>query len=323
MIGTIRKHSKWLWAVIITAVIISLFMFFLPQTRTNGNASVNYGSIYGKKITQQEYLAAFNEFRLFYLFNYKNWPEKAGVPQAEMERETYVRLLLIAKAEDLGIPVGVEAAATMASQLLHRLEGEGQAMSPEVFAAQILKPESLTMADFQNFARHDVAIQQLVQVLGQPGELVTPQETSAAYVREHQELSAQIVYFSASNFLSAVTVTPAGRGPFYTNYLADYRLPERLQLNYVEFGVSNYLAQSKAELAKTNFDAQIEEIYNEYGAKAFPDAKTPEEAKAKIRDDMIRNRALADARLVANDFAAAVFKLEPAPWTCKCTAGIQ
>jgi SurA N-terminal domain len=315
MIGTIRKHSKWLWLVIITLTIISFIWWGAnPATRGDARNSGDFGKIYGKKITQQEYLDARNEFKLFYLFHYGVWPEKANVSEVETERETYVRLLLIAKAQDLGIHVGVDAAATAGSQMLRSLGRDGQTVTPEAFASQVLQSATppLTMADFQNFARHDIVIQQLVQTLGMPGELVTPQEAAAAYVRERQELSAQMVNFSASNYLSSVTVTPDGLGTFYTNYLADYRLPERVQLNYVEFGVSNYLTQAKAEWAKTNFDAQIDEVYLQYGAKAFPDAKTPEEAKAKIRETLIRNRALTDARTVANDFAAAVFKIEPA-----------
>jgi len=317
MIGTIRKHSKWLWAVIITATIIS-FVFWGANTRTGGggggNSGANFGAIYGKKITQQQFLDARNEYRLFYLFRYNTWPEKANLSETDMERETYIRLLLIGKAENLGIHVGVDAAALAASQTLRNLDREGQIMSPAIFEKQVLQTANppLAMSDFQNFIRHDIAIQQLVQTLGQPGELVTPQEASAAYVRERQNISAQMVYFAASNYLSSVTVTPAGLGTFYTNYLAAYRLPERVQLSYVEFGVSNYLAQATAEWAKTNFDAQVDGIYLQYGTNAFPGTKTPDEAKAKIRETLIRNRALTDARDVANGFAAGVFKMEPA-----------
>jgi SurA N-terminal domain len=322
MIGTIRKHSKLLWGIIIPILIISLFMFFLPHGSTSGRAGGNYGSIYGKKITQQEYVDARNEFRLFYFFHYGTWPDKANVSATEVERETYVRLLIIAKAQDLGIHVGVDAAATAASQMLRSLGRDGQIVTPAIFASQVLQPAGLTMADFQNFARNDVAIQQLVQTLGQPGELVTPQEAAAAYTRERQELSAQIVYFSASNYLSSTMVTPAGLGTFYTNYLAAYRLPERSQINYVEFGVSNYLAQSKAEWAKTNLEENVDAYYRQ-NASQYADAKTPEEAKAKVREQLIRQRALFDARAVANDFAAAVFKLEPARAENLATAAKQ
>jgi hypothetical protein len=143
--------------------------------------------------------------------------------------------------------------------------------------------------------------------------LITPQEAAGIYQREHQELSSQIVFFSATNYLSQVAATPEAVAQFYTNYLAAYRLPDRLQVNYVEFNMTNFFAQSKAEWAKTNFDEQVNAIYAQYGAQNFPDAKTPAEGKAKLRDMMIRQRALlTDARAVANDFASAVFNLEPA-----------
>ena len=83
-----------------------------------------------------------------------------------------------------------------------------------------------------------------------------------------------------------------------------------MQVSYVAFSITNYLAQSKAEWAKTNFEAQVDAIYDQYGAQAFPDAKTPEAAKEKIRDMLIRQRALTAAGMEANDFARAVFALD-------------
>ncbi|MGH7951791.1 MAG: SurA N-terminal domain-containing protein [Limisphaerales bacterium] len=314
MIGTIRKHSKWLWAIIIAATIISFVFFFSPNQRMNrggGGGSVNLGTLYGHKISQDAYTSAQNEFRLFYLFHYGTWPEKNSVSENDMERETYVRLLLIEKADSLGIYVSDKQAGTEAGDLLRSFGRNGRAVPMDEFTTQVLQPEGLTVTDFENFARHDLVIQQLVQTLGLPGALVTPQEAAAAYSREHQERSTRIVFFSASNYLSQVAVTPAAVTQFYTNYLAAYRLPDRVQVSYVEFNATNFLAQSKAEWAKTNFDEYVDAIYLQNGAQAFPDAKTPAEAKAQIRQALIRRRALADAHLQANDFATAVFNLAP------------
>jgi SurA-like protein len=315
MIGTIRKHSKWLWVVIITLTVVSfIYWGAAPAQRGGGGrASGDFGSVYGQKITQQQYVEAFNEFKLFYLFHYGSWPDKKeSISQDEMEREAYVRLLLIKKADDLGIQVGVDAAATAANQMLRSLGRNGETPSMADFEKQVLQPEGLTVVDFENYARHDVAIQEVIQTVGLSGALITPQEIAGIYQHEHQELSSQIVFFSATNYLSHVTATPVAVAQFYTNYLAAYRLPDRVQINYVEFNVTNFLAQSKAEWAKTNFDQQVDAIYAQYGAQAFPDAKTPAEAKVKIRETMIRQRALADARVQANDFASTVFNLTPA-----------
>ena len=313
MIGTIRKHSKVLWGITIPALIISLFMFFLPQRRmAGGHDTGDFGSVYGKKITQPQYVEARNEFKLFYLFQRGTWPDKNGnVSPDDIDRQTYGRLLLIQKADDLGIQVGLDAAATAANQMLRSLGRNGETVSMGDFEKQVLLPENLTVTDFEGFARHEVAIQQLIHTIGLSGSLIPPSEVAGIYRRDHQELSSQIVFFSAANYLSQVTVVPAAIGAFYTNYLAAYRLPDRVQVSYVEFNVTNFLAQSKAEWAKTNFDAEVDAVYLQYGMQAFPEAKTPAEAKVKIRETMIRQRALTDARVQANDFAGAVFNLAP------------
>jgi peptidyl-prolyl cis-trans isomerase D len=321
MIGTIRKHSGWLWMIIIAATVVSFVFYFAPSSRMGGGGGSmtgDFGSIYGKKITPQAYSEARNEFYLYYFLHYHEWPDKnPNLSKDDLEREIYIRLLLTQKTDNLGISVGADAAATLANETLHSPELaralgiEGQDVPLDFFVRQVLQPEGLTVADFERFVRHNIAIHQLALLADIPGTLVTPQEAADAYVREHQEFSAQIVFFSASNYLSQVAVTPQAVQQFYTNYLAEYRLPDRVQVSYVEFNVTNFFAQSKAEWAKTNFNDQIDAIYDQYGSQAFPDAKTPDEAKAKIRELLIRQRALAAARLQANAFAEAVFSVDP------------
>ena len=314
MIGTIRRHSGWLWGIIITATIISFVWWGAgPSARSGGGrVSNNFGTIYGRKITLQDYVEARNEFYVFYRVHYGEWPDKnPNLAKTDLEREIYIRLMLNEKASALGIVVGKDVAAQVAAEMLRSFGRNGQPVQMNVFVKQLLQPAGLTAADFERFVRHDVAIQQLIQTMGLPGELVTPQQTAAAYEREHQEFSVQAVFFSASNYLSAVTVTPGAVAQFYTNYLAAYRLPDRVQVSYVAFEVTNYLAQSTAEWAKTNLEQTVEANYRQLGPNYFPDAKTPEAARAKIRELLIRDRARADAGQQANDFANALFALVP------------
>jgi hypothetical protein len=314
MIGTIRKHSSWLWFIIITATIVSFVVFFSPSQRMGGGGggTADFGTIYGKKITADDYAEAKREFYLFYFFHYGEWPDKStSLTAADLDREIYVRMMLMQKAADLGIYIGEDAEASAATEMLNSLGRNGQTVPEGEFVTQVLTPEGMTAADFENFVRHDLIIQQLVQTLGLAGTLVTPQDAAVVYEREHREISAQIVFFSASNYLSQVVTTPDAVAQFYTNYLAAYRLPDRVQVNYVEFGVTNYFPQAKAELAKTNFDDMVEMNYQKLGPDYFPDAKTPDAEKAKIRDILIRQRALADARVQANQFADAVFNQDP------------
>jgi hypothetical protein len=319
MIGTIRKHSKWLWWVIAALTIISFIGWNIAPANRNGGVGGNgtYGTLYGHKITRQEYINARNEFYLFYWFRNDEWPDhNPNLKDKDLDEQIYLRLMLTQKAGALGIYVSEEAAAKTAGEMLRSPELArafgltGQAVPFQTFV-KMLTSEGLTAADFERFARNDLIIQQLVQTLGLNGSLITPQEATAAYQRMHQDVSAQVVFFLASNYLSQVAVTPPVVAQFFTNYMPQYRLPDRVQVNYVEFNLTNFLAQSKTEWAKTNLDENVNAAFQKYGMDAFPEAKTPDEAKAKIRDLLIHQRALADAQRQANDFANAVVNQTP------------
>jgi hypothetical protein len=285
-----------------------------PAARNGGGGRgrSDFGTIYGHKITQEDYVEGRNEYEIFYRIHYGEWPDKnPNLSRTDLEREIYIHLLFDQKAADLGIYISDDMAVAAANEMLRSFGRNGQPVPMDAFVKQFLQPEGLTADDFERYIRHDLIIQQLVQTMGLPGELVTPQEAAAEYEREHREFSVQAVFFSPSNYLSAVTVTPAAVAQFYTNYLAAYRLPDRVQVSYVEFNVSNYLAQAKAEWAKTNFEDIIEANYRQLGPDYFPEARTPDAARAKIRELLIRNRALTDANQQANDFANALFALVP------------
>jgi hypothetical protein len=315
MIGTIRKHSKWLWWFIAGLTIISFIYWGAgPASRNNGGGrgSGDFGVIYGHKITQEDYVEARNEYYIFYRINYNVWPDKSpNLSKSDLEREIYIHLLFDLKAADLGIYISDDMAVAAANNMLRSFGQNRQPMLIDTFVKQFLQPEGLTADDFKRYVRHYLIIQQLIQTMGLPGEVVTPQDAAVEYEREYREFSVQAVFFSPSNYLSAVTITPAAVAQFYTNYLAAYRLPDRVQVSYVEFNASNYLAQAKAEWASTNLEETVEANYRQLGPDYFPDAKTPDAAREKIRELLIRNRALAAANQQANDFATSLFALVP------------
>lgn len=318
MIGTIRKHSKWLWGVIATLTIISfLWWGAAPASRNSGGGQAGYlGSIAGRKITQDAYNAAANETAIMYWLRQGKWPDRdPNFNKKEFQNEIYQRLFLIQQGQDLGIYVGDDAVATAAKELLSTpglaqvLGLNSQSVPLDVFVKAVLQQKGLDAGDFENFARHEVVIDQLRQAWGLSGRLITPQEAAVVYQRQHQELSAQIVFFSASNSMASVTVTPALVGQFYTNYLAAYRLPDRVQVHYVAFMVTNFMAGAEQKL--TNLDEQVNAYFNRYGTNIFPDAKTPEATKKELRETLIRQQALQDARQQGEEFASAVFNVDP------------
>jgi hypothetical protein len=307
-----RKHR---WILIITLGITAVtFVFWgVPSGARNGGGrgSGDYGSIYGRKISPEAFHNAEAEVYLDYFFKTSGWPNKnPSISKRDLDEQIYVRLMLVQKAEDLGIYISDATTATAAIEMLHSLGRNGQAVPMNVFIKQILQPEGLTAGDFKNYIRHDLAFGQLRRALGLAGEFVTLQEAAAVYERQYQELSVEAVFFSASNYLASVAMTPAAIAQFYTNHLAEYRLPDRVQVGYVAFEATNFQAEAEQKLSQTNLNDQVETDYVRYGGD-IPGAKTPEEKKAKIREALILRQALADARQQANEFANAVFNQEP------------
>jgi hypothetical protein len=313
MFGTIRKHQTWLWAIIITVIIISFVIFFSPYSKMNDSrrGPVNYGSLNGQRITEDAFGSAWREIELQIFFRNGRWPEEAD--KKDLETETFKWLLLLQKQQEMGIQISSEVAAQTAKAMLSQFQRSGL-NSPAMFEKQVLQQHGMTMEDFERFMRHYLGIQEMIATLGLSGKLVTPQEARDLYVREHQELATEAVFFSASNYLAQVTTPPEVITQFYTNQLARYRLPDRVQVSYVQFDYSNFLAEAKQELAgMTNLDEKIDEAYRQRGTNFLREVKafSLEDARAKVREAKLKEFQAQSARKKAGEFAGPLIDMEP------------
>ena len=316
MIGTIRKHQTWLWGVIITVMIISFVIFFSPYSKLNDarRGPANLGSINGERIAEGDFVSARKEVYLRTFFTTGNWPDEEAKKQGgDIERDTYQWLLLLQKQQQMGIHFSIDVVAQAAKAMISQFQRAG-INSPEMFMKQVLQPRGFEPDDLERFVRHYLGIQELIATVGLGGRLVTPQEVRDLYTREHEELSTAAVFFSASNYLANVAVPPDALNQFYTNRQASYRIPDRVQVSYVEFALTNYLAEANQELAKmTNLDLQIEEAYRQDRTNFLREVKAQslEDAKLKVREARRKELELQAARKKAVEFATPLFDMEP------------
>jgi hypothetical protein len=316
MFGTIRKHQTWLWVVIITVIVISFVIYFSPYSRLNDTrrGPVNLGSINGERISEEQFVNARNEVYLRSFCLTGRWPDEEARRGGQIERDTYQWLLMIQKQRQLGIHVSSEVASQVAKGMLASLQHARIISSPEAFLQQLLPRNGFKIEDFERFVRHYLGVQELVAAVGVGGKLITPQEARELYKRQHQEISTAAIFFSASNYLASVTVLPDAVTQFYTNQQATYRVPDRVQVSYVKFELTNYLAEANAELARmTNMDQQIEEAYRQNGTNFLREveAHSLEEAKQKLRDAQRKQFEAQAARRKAVDFANPLFDMNP------------
>lgn len=321
MIGTIRKHQTWLWAFLITAVIISFVIYFTPSVgRDYGDGRrETFGMMKGRPITRPQYVEAWTEAQLNFFMTYMTWPEQAELKKFRfsMEREVRNRLVLLEKMRELNIQVDEGAMAEWIVE--HFSDGKTPGSAKAIFQGFVereLPRHRISGEQFQRFIEHQIAVEHLVAVASLPGKLVTPREAAGLYRQENEKVEAEAVVFSATNFLSSVKLDPAAVAQFYTNRQSFYRIPERVSVSYVKFAASNYLVQADQALAKiTNLAAVIEQRYVSSGPNFFTDTNgqvlPPEAARARIKQNLRDQQALFAAHRAAALFATELEEIKP------------
>lgn len=318
MFTHIRRHQKWLWIVISAFVIISFVWYFNPnqQYGQGGAATGNgiAGTMYGQPISGREYQAAENEALIHHLVTYGDLPQSGEMRrQLEMSvaRETRNRLLLLRKLQDYNIEISDQATADWIRQAFQDRDTKTFQQESYQRFLTALPQYGLTQADFERYARHRVGIEHLGALAGTPGKMITPQEAAYQYRQENQKVDAKVILLNTSNYLSAVDMTPEAVGQFYTNRASVYRDPEKVQISYVSFPVSNYLAVAEEKLTEqTNLNQRIDMLYAQRGANFYTDENdqpmTPEAAKGKIREEAKQEIARLEAKRDAANFALAL-----------------
>lgn len=296
--------------------VVSFVVYFSPAQRGSGGgrtAEVDFGSIDGKKVTPAEYNRALIGAQFEYWLARGEWPERdprARQAGFDTRREAYRRLLLLRRAEALGIQVGTEQVAREVRSLFLHL-GRGEMIDPEKFEAMVLRPAGLTLDSLAGFVRDNLLIQQLAQVVSLPGALLTTNELRDLYVYENQQVRVEVIPFLASNYLDKVRVDLAALQEYYSNHLDRYTLPERVRVRYVKFELTNYLGRADELLAGyQDLSNQLEHAYAQLSQEQKASG-SPEELKARLRENFRRRTALELAWRAANAFGRVVFDQEP------------
>lgn len=332
MFANIRKHQKWLWVLISAAVIISFVVYFNPQVQQGGfggGGRSNVGMIDGQMITFDEYQDAKAEAFIFHFLSYGQWPDQdANARQLglNVESETRTRLFLEKKLKQANIVVSDEAVADYIATSFG--DRETKVFRKEVYDnfINMLKNRGMDARDFERYVRHQVGISHLASLASIPGKLIAPQEIEKAYREQNQKADTIAAFVIATNLLSKVQVTDDALNTFYSNRMSMYFLPERVQLAYVAFPVSNYFGTVEQQLAtRTNLNDELNKIYQERGTNFFTDpigqVLTADAAKERIRNELRDDLAKVEAQKAAIDFANKVLE-EQAP-TNNPSAGLS
>ncbi|MFN7139422.1 MAG: hypothetical protein ACK4UN_08795, partial [Limisphaerales bacterium] len=260
-------------------------------------------------ITQREMVDAQNEVRLYYRLRFQQFPSTQEIPTSEI----YTRVLLARKLQEMNINIPPEATARWIRDLFQRGGAQGNINEQyQQFVKTQLEPNGLRASDFERFARNEVGQQHLMSVFGMSGSLLPRAEAESLYRRENEQFRVEAVFFSASNFVDQVKVDEEALARYFQLNQPNYRIPDRIQVDYVLFATSNYLNAAQQQFAAdTNANLFLERTYFERGGtNAFRDPQgnplTFEQARPQLQEEYIERLALMEARKAGAAFINAV-----------------
>jgi hypothetical protein len=297
MTNTFRRHHKTVMWIIIGATIVTFVYYLTPNaTRNSGGGgsapSAPAGTIDGETVSQPQFDMAMQEAKVaMRMSGAGRWPTAQETSQ-QLPRIAFQQLLIAAKLKELNLDVPVEATAA----LTRRLFGvqPGQTLSREKFQ-EFVRNElndrgKVSEDDFYHWVHDQAGLALLIKLYGMNGELITTNEVESFFRRDHESMSVELARFPLTNYTAQIVPTEEDIQHLYTNRQAAYRLPEREQINYIHFNITNYLPAADAIMAgKSNLDTLIEQTYLSHEAASWKDEAgnqlSAEAAKAKIKAD--------------------------------------
>lgn len=298
MIGTLRKHSQWLWGIIITVVIITFVVFFSPDVGPGqGRAEADFGTLYGEPIKRDELMQAYTDAKLFFFLNTGQWPtpEQAMMYRYNLDTEARQRLLLNYHIRREGIEVGKDALVQNIKDTFTNPEtGVFNLQQYDGFTKQRLPAGGVTEAGFERYLKNELGRQQLARMFGLAGKLISTRAADGFYRRENEQALTEFVFLASSNNLAKVKLDDATLRTYHTNNLTAYRILERVVVHYIYLPYTSYNAEADKELtANTNLTSIMEAYYTtnifrfkETNGTAMTFAQAQPKIRTEFRDDL-------------------------------------
>ena len=296
-------RNKWLWAIIAVVIVIS---FVGVSTQSGGcdaeqNRRSMAGSLFGVDLPMREfYLGRFFEMGL--RDNVSLSPESNDIVQ----EKTWKRLAALRTADRMGI-------STSNEEIQESLKRDPTFAVNGVFSAakyKALLVNQLRIAPemYETFLRQEITLKKLAGVL-ESAVWVSPVEMNrrvdnltALFVVEYAEMTQ-------TGIVESVEVTEDDAKEFFAKNVELFRIPEKINVRYVQFPIADHLAGVTIEDddVREYYDAHSED-YATTGTNGESAFIPLDDVRADIAGMLTTNEAMLKAKDIATDF---VMELAP------------
>jgi peptidyl-prolyl cis-trans isomerase D len=256
MFEFVTKHKR-LIQVAFVLLIVPPFAFFGLESYTRSMGGANeIATVGGIPITQQEFGEAMRQQQERLREALGPGFDPAALDTPDMRQALLDSLINQRIVSSRAIESGLTASNESLQALIRSMPGfQRDGKFDEATANALIRARGMTAESFAARLRHDIAVGQLTQAIGETGigsRVVA--ERIAALLNQRREIAEARI--PAEQFLGQVRIDEAALKSHYDSFSSRYRTPERIRAEYL------VLSAEEAGLAEGVTDAEIKAAYD-------------------------------------------------------------
>ena len=337
MISKFHKliQSKIVWGCFAVLISIAFVGVYTPGAGDRSKAKRDYdqnqlaGRLFGEEVSLTEFGQAWSGVRAMVTM-YSMIDQRYGLDEDQMYDAAWIRLATLKKAEQLDLTVSNEQIKAMIERnplFQNRQTGQYDPNTYSMFVNQILPRLRLSPKGFEHIIKENVLIEKVTAIPSQAG-LVSEEEIKKAFHLYTDLLTVEYAAIPRS-LARAPNVTEEEAKNYFERNQEQFRMQEKVRVNYVPFPVADYLDQVKAtdemvaQIYANNKQRYLKVPAEDAAADAAPEFKPLEEVKdeiaSEIKTALARNIAADRADELVSKLADESMTFEKAAQTLELT----
>ncbi len=288
-----QKHFRWVFALVLAAMVIPLVVIFSPSSGVGRGAN---------KLLERPFFGhnLGNEVESRRLFSDGSISAQlrgsSNLQGGQLQQYSLQRAAALAVADELHLPTPTEAQVAKFVSTLRAFQNEQGQFDQKRYTAfgDSLKTGSqVTVADVNRVLRDDTRVADLLAtIIAGPG-YVLPHDVTQQLIRSDSSWTVQVATLDYASFAPTLNPGEDSLKKFYDENSAHYDVPARPRFSYVEFKGADFLPTAGPT------EAELRAFYTA-NAEAFPVPPEAAPASAAPVDNFPKIRAKVETALKAN-----------------------
>jgi peptidyl-prolyl cis-trans isomerase D len=270
MLETIRKRQRSL-LIVITALTIISFVWFMNPTRTRGTPQAVIGKINGRSVTVEELQKVDRSAQIAYLLQLSDLLQQltAGTGSRDQQREVFAWNILLIRDEAKRLQLDPSAEEIRnAERSLAAFQTNNQFdASKYQQIVDLLKKSGMTAADLDSVVADQLRFQKISALVR--GSSPLPEAIyRQTYEQQNQLLHCSYIRLNGADFEKEIVVSDQDVQNYYKEHAAQLQTPEKKKIEFVAFALTDEqkkLADQEKQAALKTLAEQAEAFVQPLG----------------------------------------------------------